>query len=177
MLGIGVKTKEVLPLESTIEPIVPSPTELSKFAYSTKNESYGLDASTKLSTTIASDNWILSLVVSVTWMIKYAPSASPLNSEIVVNPGDPEAVIEVVLASIVDLWRLIVPIPVEEWVASPTVIVLITPVVAIPTAGAKSTLSWESSMYGRYVPNPEEASPSKPCVVNLPNSRSSKWDP
>ena len=63
-------------------------------------------------------------------------------------PGVPDAEIFVVLASILDLVRSIVPIPVTVSVASPTWIVFITPVVAIPTAlGIKSTLTEEPLKY------------------------------
>ena len=63
-----------------------------------------------------------------------------------VIPGDPDALIEVVSASSVTLCIEIVEIPVDVAVASPTIIVLIEPVVAIPTAGTKSTFKLEPSI-------------------------------
>ena len=62
-------------------------------------------------------------------------------SATVLIPGDPEDEMLVVLASSLALVRSIVPIPVMVFVERPTWIVLITPVVAMPTeVGMKSTL-------------------------------------
>jgi len=64
----------------------------------------------------------------------------------VVNPGEPDALIEVVCAVNVALCIDMVEMPVDVAVASPTDIVLITPVVAIPTVGTKSIFKLEPKM-------------------------------
>ena len=92
-------------------------------------------------------------------------------------PGDPDEDIVVVLPSIWDLLRFIVPIPVKVLLESPTTTVFIAPVVAIPTAvGIKSTFRLVPSIYAWYVPRPvSEYSPI--LVDNLPYSNNSMSDP
>ena len=93
--------------------------------------------------------------MSVTWTIKYAPSKLLSYSQIVVIPGDPDEEMLVVFPSSFDLLRLIVPIPVNVSLESPTTTVLMAPVVAIPTdVGIKSTFKFDPSMYAWYVPKP-----------------------
>ena len=69
-------------------------------------------------------------------------------SATVLIPGDPDAEMLVVLPSILDLFKSIVPIPVNVSLERPTVTVLIAPVVAIPTeVGIKSTFKDDPSIY------------------------------
>ena len=92
-------------------------------------------------------------------------------------PGDPEDEMLVVLASSLALARSIVPIPVIVFVERPTWIVLITPVVAMPTeVGMKSTLREDPLKYAWYVPSPVAETPPR-FVVNLPYSIISIFEP
>ena len=74
------------------------------------------------------------------------------------SDGEPEAEIVVVLASRRACFISTVPIPLKEEFASPTWIVLITPVVPIPTPefGIKSIFKEDPLKYALYVPRPDD---------------------